>query len=67
MEIGTGIAVAGISFAALGVLYRIVPPRCSSNHCQDHSGVIKSIENIDAWLCKIDEKVTALLRNGKGQ
>jgi len=69
MDIGTAIAVCGISFSAAAIVFKIVPDKkkCEADHCQDHSGVIKSIENIDSWLCKIDEKVTALLRNGKGQ
>lgn len=69
MDIGTGIAVAGVSLTALGVFYRIMPPRtsCDSKHCQDHSGIVESIKGINSWLGKIDGKVDLILRNGKGQ
>jgi len=68
MDLGTGIAIAGISFTALGVFYRIVPPRggCDSKHCQDHSGMVESIKGINSWMSKIDGKVDKLLRNGTG-
>jgi hypothetical protein len=70
MEIGTGIAIAGIAFSAMGIFYRIIPPKSpldGRQHCQDHSGIVEGLKAANVWLSKIDGKVDQLLRNGRGQ
>ena len=63
MDIGTGIAVAGIGFSVVGIVYRIIPTR-NEEHCPDHSGICKSIEALTAWLAKIELKLDRVIERG---
>lgn len=71
IDIGTGMAICGGCFSAVAIFYRIVPRKerdCNAaNHCQDHSGIVKGVANIEGWMKSIDDKITIILRNGRGQ
>lgn len=78
MEIGSGVAIAGISFSAVAVLYRMLPPRKTEadkradlrgeeganerRHCQDHSGLCASVSGLERWLKDIHDDVKSLLQ-----
>jgi hypothetical protein len=76
MDTGTGIALAGFSFSIVMLIYRVLPPKSTkaenraeawvesegAKHCQEHSGVCKSIENIEAWVKEIQADVKLILR-----
>lgn len=69
IDIGTGITICGGFFSAVAIFYRMVPRKeCrTSEHCQDHSGIVAGVKNIEGWVKSIDDKVTILLKNGKAQ
>jgi len=67
MDIGTAIAICGVCFSVVAIVFKVVTPRrCQNEHCQDHSGVVEALKGVNAWLGKIDGKVDKLLRNGTG-
>ena len=64
MEIGTGIAIAGVCISLVMLVYRVLPVKQKNNpdgFCQEHSGVLKAIENIEKWLEGISKDVKRLL------
>jgi hypothetical protein len=68
MDVGTSIAICGGCFSVVAIVFKLVPPRkCNEAHCQDHSGIVQSISGVNTWLKSIDDKVTLILKNGKGQ
>lgn len=71
MDLGNSIALGSFFVTAGGVAIAAICSRskkdCSTEVCQEHSGIQASIKNIEGWMQNIDEKVTLLLRNGKGQ
>ena len=73
MELGNAIALGSFFLTAGGVAIAAICTRtktaadCVGQKCPEHSGIEKSIESIEVWLKNIDDKVTILLRNGRGQ
>lgn len=68
MDVGTAMSVCAGCFSFVAIVYKVIPPKvCKDRNCPDHSGVMEAISNIKDCLERIDENVTALLKNGKGQ
>ncbi len=75
MDLGNAIALGSLFVTVGGVLIAWIcskaKPACSTNdHCSDHSGVQKAIENLEGWMESINDQLKGIntyLRNGKGQ
>lgn len=58
MDIGTGIAIASFFLMVLGVLWKLLDKK---PQCPEHSGICKALENLDAWLTKIEGKLDRVI------
>lgn len=73
MDLGNAIALGTLFVSGAGVAIAAIVSKtktaadCVGQKCPEHSGIEKSIESIEVWLKNIDDKVTILLRNGRGQ
>lgn len=68
MDIGSGIAAGSGILGGVAVAFKIlnivVKPNGNGNgngHCKDHSGVCTSLNDIQAWLEKIEAKLDRVI------
>ena len=64
MELGTGIAIAGISFSGMGIsiaLFNYL--KASKSPCQFHAMLDKQILNIENWLEKVEAKLDRVIES----
>jgi len=75
MDLGNAIALGSLFVTVGGVLIAWIcskpKPDCTAkDHCAEHSGVQKAIENLEGWMESINDQLKGIntyLRNGKSQ
>jgi hypothetical protein len=68
MDIGSGIAAGSGILGSVAIAFKIlsvVKPSGNGNgtngHCKDHSGVCTAIDDFNAWLTKIENKLDRVI------
>jgi hypothetical protein len=70
MDIGSGIAAGSGILGSVAVAFKLIAivsnkPNGNGNgtngHCKDHSGVCTAIDDFNAWLTKIENKLDRVI------
>lgn len=70
MDIGSGIAAGSAILGSVAVSFKIIDViwlkkngngNGTSGHCKDHSGVCTSLDDFNAWLTKIENKLDRVI------
>lgn len=65
MELGSGVAIAGVVVAGGGVAITAIRSFAkdgkSNGHCADHSGMCQRVDGFESWLDKIESKLDRVI------